>query len=145
MIASFRSTMNKVAPRFIVQCRRQALVAYCRRCSAILSELQFTIVTVCKTMILKGATITQNGSSRLAPLCSGRACLVTSHPLRQRTSKTTEKLLQSSSSRSPMLFNNVCLRQHDTSAPPNPQLLWGEVGQRQVFRIGWLKASSSPA
>jgi len=120
--------MNKVALRFIVQCRRQALVAYCRRCSAILSELQFTIVTVCKTMILKGATITQNGSSRL-PLCSGRACLVTSHPLRQRTSKTTEKLLQSSSSRSPMLFNNVCLRQHDSSAPPNPQLLWDEVGQ----------------
>jgi len=45
VIASFRSTMNKVAPRFRVQCRRQALVAYCRRCSAILSELQFTIVT----------------------------------------------------------------------------------------------------
>jgi len=134
--------MNKVAPRFTVQCRRQALVAYCRRCSAILSELQFTIVTVCKTMILKGATITQNGSSRLAPLCSGRACLVTSHPLRQRTSKTTEKLLQSSSSRSP-LFNNVCLRQHDSSAPPNPQLLWDEVGQRQVFCIGGSRQAAS--
>jgi len=51
VIASFRSTMNKVAPRFRVQCRKQALVAYCRRCSAILSELQFTIVTGSKGKI----------------------------------------------------------------------------------------------
>jgi len=44
-VALFRRTKNMVEPRFRVQGRGEALVARCRRCSAMLSELRFTIVT----------------------------------------------------------------------------------------------------
>jgi len=45
-VALFRRTKNMVEPRFRVQCRGEALVARCRRYSAMLSELRVTIVTM---------------------------------------------------------------------------------------------------
>ncbi len=44
-VALFRQTKNMVEPRFRVQGRGEALVARCRRYSAMLSELRFMIVT----------------------------------------------------------------------------------------------------